>query len=357
MNRLADKSVILMICVIAAMSGGSFIAPVITLLASVGCSSLAQFLSGRKSAKAIVVIASAMCIFVPEFFCGAPIMLYDALCEKKWQLALPCLTVIMSLSHFNALQLAVILAGLIIAFMLYTRTQALTETRQKLNSFRDVSVERTDSLEQQNRQLTEKQDSEIYLATLAERNRIAREIHDNVGHMITRSILQVGAFQVINKDENLKEPLESLKETLNNAMTGIRQSVHNLHDNSIDLRSAVEECIKTAGGRFEVTLDYDVTGEVDKSIKLCLIGVAKESISNCIKHSNGDKIGVILREHPAFYQLAVEDNGSCGKIRSGGIGLINMKDRADRAGGIIKFTPSEKGFKVFLSVPKNGRYN
>ena len=45
------------------------------------------------------------------------------------------------------------------------------------------------------------QDYEIYLATLKERNRIAREIHDNVGHMLTRSILQLGALSVINKDE------------------------------------------------------------------------------------------------------------------------------------------------------------
>lgn len=357
MNRLADKLVILLICVISSMAGDGFVAPVITLLVSVGGSSISQYMSGKRAAAVVILIVSSMCIFVPEFFCGAPLILYDALWEKKPALVLPYLTVVMRLTHFTPLQLSIILAGLIISFMIYKRTADLEYTRERLNSFRDVSVQRTDSLERQNRQLTEDQDKEIYLATLSERNRIAREIHDNVGHMLTRSILQVGAFQVINKDENLKEPLESLKETLNTAMTSIRQSVHNLHDDSIDLKAAITECIKTAGDRFDVRLDYDVTGEVDKNIKLCLIGVAKESISNCIKHSNGDKINMIVREHPSFYQLAVEDNGGCKEIRSGGIGLINMKDRVDRAGGIINFIPSEKGFKVFLSVPKNGRYN
>ncbi len=357
MNRLTDKAVILMICVIASIAGGGLTAPVITLLLSVGCSSISQYMSGKRSGAVIIFLVSSMCIFIPEFFCGAPLMLYDALWEKKPALALPCLTVIIRLSRFTPLQLAIIFIGLIIAYILYQRTMDLEHTHEKLNSLRDVSVERTDTLERQNRQLTENQDSEIYLATLAERNRIAREIHDNVGHMLTRSILQVGAFQVINKDENLKEPLESLKDTLNTAMTSIRHSVHNLYDNSIDLRSAVEECLKAAENRFEIFFEYDVTGEVDKSIKLCLIGVAKESVSNCIKHSNGDKINIILREHPAFYQLAVEDNGCCEKIQPGGIGLINMKDRADKAGGIINFTTSKKGFKVFLSVPKNGRYN
>ena len=50
----------------------------------------------------------------------------------------------------------------------------------------------------------EKQDTEIYLATLKERNRIAREIHDNVGHMLSRSILMVGALKTVNQAENLK---------------------------------------------------------------------------------------------------------------------------------------------------------
>lgn len=43
------------------------------------------------------------------------------------------------------------------------------------------------------------------LATLNERNRIAREIHDNVGHLLSRSLLQVGALQVVNRDETVRQ--------------------------------------------------------------------------------------------------------------------------------------------------------
>lgn len=62
---------------------------------------------------------------------------------------------------------------------------------------RDTDTELKLVMEQRNRELLEKQDNEIYLATLRERNRIAREIHDNVGHMLSRSILQVGALATI----------------------------------------------------------------------------------------------------------------------------------------------------------------
>ena len=54
--------------------------------------------------------------------------------------------------------------------------------------------------------MRQNQDYEIHLATLKERNRIAREIHDNVGHLLSRSLLQTGALQVMNHDKALDAP-------------------------------------------------------------------------------------------------------------------------------------------------------
>ena len=68
-------------------------------------------------------------------------------------------------------------------------------------------------------------------------NRIAREIHDNVGHMLTRALLQTGALAVCIKEESLKASVAALQETLDSAMTSIRSSVHKLHDDAIPLKS------------------------------------------------------------------------------------------------------------------------
>ena len=57
--------------------------------------------------------------------------------------------------------------------------------------------------------------------------------------MITRSILQVGAIGVINTDEKLKAPIADLKSTLDTAMDSMRKSVHDLYDESVDLRQAL----------------------------------------------------------------------------------------------------------------------
>ena len=165
--------------------------------------------------------------------------------------------------------------------------------------------------------------------------------------------MRSGALLVVNKDEQLAEPLMELRATLDNAMTSIRKSVHDLHDDSIDLRKVIAESVRTAEERFHVQFTYDMGDTVPGKIRLCMAGIVKESLSNVMKHSNGDTVRIILREHPGFYQLMVEDNGCCGRIQNTGIGLQNMEDRARAVGGIIRFTPSDKGFSVFMSINKS----
>lgn len=352
LNRLLDKLAITLICLIGFAANDSFTAPVIAFLFSVTASLAAQILTGRKSAACVIFISAAACAVMPEFFCALPLMIYDALWEKKCWLVLPCLTVFLRPDAPGPFQLIISFVGIIISVIIYLRVSKLEETVGKLTLLRDKIAEKSILLTEQNRRLSDAQDNEIHLAALKERNRIAREIHDNVGHMLTRSLLQSGALIVMNKDESLKEPLNSLKDTLDCAMTGIRESVHNLHDDSIDLKAVMLESVKSADSRFDVSFDYDAGENIPGKVKMCVAGVVKESLSNAVKHSSGNKISVVFREHPAFYQLMIKDNGKLKKISENGIGLKNMEERADSVGGKISFTPSEHGFTVFMSVPK-----
>lgn len=222
----------------------------------------------------------------------------------------------------------------------------------ELKAMRDTSKEHELLIEDKNRRLIEQQDSDLYMAKLKERNRIAREIHDNVGHMLTRSILQVGAIKTINSNEILNEPLEGLHETLNAAMTNIRNSVHDLHDESIDLRSAIEEIIESVHTP-SINFDYDMSNNVAKSVKYCFITITKEAINNTIKHSNATKVNILMQEHPAFYQLMIYDNGTDININpTEGIGLTNMRDRVKSLRGNIKIS-TDNGFKILISIIKS----
>ena len=228
------------------------------------------------------------------------------------------------------------------------KTETLTE---ELKKFRDTSKEHELLIEEKNRRLQEQQDAELYTATLKERNRIAREIHDNVGHLLTRSLLQVGAIKTINQNETLKELLEALHETLNTAMTNIRNSVHDLHNESIDLHCAIQEIIDNVTS-ISVQFDYDIHTDVPKTMKYCFIAITKEAVNNTLKHSNATKMHILLQEHPAFYQLLIQDNGTNNSQNLfDGMGIQNMKDRVKTLNGTIKIS-NENGFKILISIFK-----
>mgnify|MGYP004500376353 FL=1 len=242
------------------------------------------------------------------------------------------------------------------AIMLSYFTELLLGYQMKLHSMRDASMEHDMLMEQMNHQLIEKQNAQIYNATLKERNRIAREIHDNVGHMITRSILQVGAIAVINTDERLKAPISDLKSTLDTAMDSMRKSVHDLYDESVDLRQALAK-LKPTDSAFAFSLEYDCEDDVPRDVKYAFIAIAKEAVNNAVKHSNGDEIRIIVREHPAFYQLEIMDNGTSADERklSGetgdGIGIKNIKERVAAIGGTMRIK-ADDGFMIFVTLMK-----
>ena len=242
------------------------------------------------------------------------------------------------------------------AIMLSYFTELLLGYQMKLHSMRDASMEHDMLMEQMNHQLIEKQNAQIYNATLKERNRIAREIHDNVGHMITRSILQVGAIGVINTDEKLKAPISDLKSTLDTAMDSMRKSVHDLYDESVDLRQALAK-LKPTDSAFAFSLEYDCEDDVSRDVKYAFIAIAKEAVNNAVKHSNGDEIRIIVREHPAFYQLEIMDNGTSVDERSlsgetgDGIGIKNIKERVAAIGGTMRIKEDD-GFRIFVTLMK-----
>lgn len=242
------------------------------------------------------------------------------------------------------------------AIMLSYFTEQLLGYQMKLHSMRDASMEHDMLMEQMNHQLIEKQNAQIYNATLKERNRIAREIHDNVGHMITRSILQLGAIGVINTDEKLKAPISDLKSTLDTAMDSMRKSVHDLYDESVDLRQALAK-LKPTDSAFAFSLEYDCEDDVSRDVKYAFIAIAKEAVNNAVKHSNGDEIRIIVREHPAFYQLEIMDNGTSVDERSlsgetgDGIGIKNIKERVAAIGGTMRIK-ADDGFRIFVTLMK-----
>jgi signal transduction histidine kinase len=234
---------------------------------------------------------------------------------------------------------------------------AKVETQSlSINNILDTATDRRLDLERSNKALREQQDSEIYAATLRERNRIAREIHDNVGHILSRSILMTGALETINQDETLTQPLAQLESQLSQAMTSIRESVHDLHDDSLDLEQSAGLLLRDFTF-CPAALDCSVSHSVPHEVKYCFLAVLKEALTNVARHSNATQVEVHITEHPALYQLVIRDNGTqirpdaLDGLRGEGIGLENMRQRVRSLGGSISFDV-QNGFRIFISVPK-----
>lgn len=207
-------------------------------------------------------------------------------------------------------------------------------------------------------------DMKVQNATLAERNRIAREIHDNVGHMLTRAVVQLQAISVINQDEQTKPYIESVSSTVNEAMTNIRRSVHELHDDSIDLSIGIHEIASVLKEKFDVEVSTSIESPVPNTLKNAILGIVKEGVTNIAKHSNGKKVRLEVVENVTFWRVVVFDDGKSENLelsRSSdfaalggehGIGLSNIYSRAKSCGGRVTIQGGAKGFSVTVTIPK-----
>lgn len=272
-------------------------------------------------------------------------------------------------------QLLILLSGCILALLLRCRTGAQLRLHRQLLRTRDDDMEFQLLLEERNRSLMEKQDSEIYTATLRERNRIAREIHDNVGHLLTRAILMTGALKATCRDPSSEEPLRQLGDTLDHAMDSIRSSVHDLHDSSVNLEDSLRAMIQSFSF-CPVSLQYRMSPDLPREIRYSLIAIAKEALVNISRHSNATSASITAIEHPGFYQFIIQDNGDTADgfadgdphigidpagrgghtpdFRSSdpaGIGLENIRARVSALHGNLQIRTTD-GFRIYITIPR-----
>lgn len=330
----------------------------------------------KRSGNIIPVLAGSFVIFglcslwFSDLLLFFPLLLYQTLSAELFPLAVAELPLwgflVFQINRFPAVLCLLGIFGFILSFFLWLYAEKYQTLYQDFHQIQDDSEEHALLLSEKNKALLEKQDYEIYAATLRERNRIAREIHDNVGHVLSRSILMTAACKTINKNDALDPLLGNLEESLNGAMNSIRSSVHDLHDDAVDLEDAIKGLVKDFTF-CPVNLTYDMSRQIPREVKYSLISITKEGLSNVMRHSNADSVNILLREHPALYQLCIEDNGTPGngipdiqteadinkeKSTSGGMGLSNIRDRAKALGGTVQIT-QENGFRIFVTIPKS----
>lgn len=367
MYEILDKILLLICCAVWYLLHYDMNYAIIPIIIAVSLSSLTIYYDNLKMKLASNLVFLILCIFIPEYIIFEPLLLYDIFHTKYQPLALISLLVVL----FHGPQYSFIILSLpliftLVSYLLKLKTDKLNGLQFEYNELRDNSVKMSRLLEEKNQSLLKNQDYEINLATLNERNRISKEIHDHIGHLLSRAILQVGALLTISKEKTIKEGLSELKNSLSDGMDQIRNSIHQMYDESVDLYAQIEKLVKEFTF-CPIGFDYDIKTPPALSLKHAIIAIIKEALSNTIRHSNASKVSIIVREHPALYQLIIHDNGSHDektkkKLHSllspleyeEGMGLKNISDRVRSFDGNFHIS-CDQGFRIFITIPKDAK--
>lgn len=223
-------------------------------------------------------------------------------------------------------------------------------------NLRDTFTERSVQYGVQKRQLQHEILKNSEAALLAERNRISGELHNAIGHTISSAIVQINALKYIDSRNEIQTQLDILQSSLERGLTEIRACLHNLHNDSFDLRTCIEQLIEQAAQTLCIQLTCE-TETMPYTLKYDILSVVKECLSNTLQHSGASAMSITILEHPAFYSVSVQDNGrgsgftELRSMRSTGIGLTVLREIAARHNGHIHFYP-QNGFKVHMTFSK-----
>ncbi|MEG0613040.1 MAG: histidine kinase [Clostridium sp.] len=353
MNNILNKIILLIGSITIILTNNSLNKAILPILIVVAITSFLEYFNKDELNITSYSMYCIICGFYPEFLVMIPVIFYDVIFSKyRYMIPVALIAYLINIESYSTkislIIIVLIIVGIILKYTALKYEKLYNDFIKKRDDLTEVSL----VLEENLKELGDKQDAEINLATLNERNRIAREIHDNVGHLLTSSILQIGATIALTKEESTKSLLGNIKNTLNEGMNSIRSSVHNLHEDSIDLHMQLLNLTKDFTF-CEVNLNYEFSSNLDVKVKYSIIAIVKEALSNVIKHSNATKLSINLYEHPKLYQVIIMDNGTKkSKSIDNGMGLENIRKRVDGLKGIVNID-NKNGFKVFISFMKS----
>ncbi|NLJ71204.1 MAG: hypothetical protein GX328_07085 [Clostridiaceae bacterium] len=287
---------------------------------------------------------------LPATFAGLPIIVYYYTHWNQLWILFSCLF-ILGVPNYNIITFSLMLINCGFSIVLKHLTTSYLRLSEVFIDTVDQNTLTTRTLRQHNKYLMEQQEVEKENTVLEERNRIAREIHDNVGHKLTSALVQIGALELTMTEEEQSE-IKALHATLDEAMEQVRESVHNLHRESVSIENSLHNLVVSY--KFcAVDLNIKIKNEPDNNIIRAIMSITREALANTAKHSNADLIKISLSQVANNYILLIVDNGKSGKIDAkSGIGLLNIEERAILLGGVANFS-TENGFRIFVRLPIN----
>ena len=209
-----------------------------------------------------------------------------------------------------------------------------------------------------NEQLQEYASMTEKMTQTKERNRLAREIHDTLGHTLTGIATGLDACLALIdiSPEQTKKQLKLLSDVSREGIKDVRRSVNELRPDALErlsLDAAIRKMIIDMSQASDVKIYFSTEEKhlkFDEDEENAIYRVIQESITNAVRHGKAGKIWITLKRQNDVILLSIKDNGIGAKEIKSGFGTKHIKERIEMLHGTVSFDGSD-GFTVTAEIP------
>ncbi|MGA9732916.1 MAG: ATP-binding protein [Candidatus Acidiferrales bacterium] len=200
-----------------------------------------------------------------------------------------------------------------------------------------------------------------------ERRRIARELHDEAGQLLTSLLVGLRTLEDSRKLADVKAQGLRLRKITAQALDEVGRLARGLHPTVLDdhglgvaLSRYVAEYMKTYRVAVDLKLDERGSRNLPFAVQIGLYRIVQEALTNVARHSGAKTVSVNFKRSATAWEVAVIDDG-CGfdaktvAVSSHRLGIQSMTERAAMLGGTVSFASRGKGTKILVRVPLAGQ--
>ena len=255
----------------------------------------------------------------------------------------------------------------ILLFLLFVLTMII---RQKAENSRILRLNmalsgKNAELHEANVKLQEYSETIKRMTEIEERNRLAREIHDTLGHALTGIVVSADAGKILfdAAPEEAKARFDVIGQTARQGLEDVRRSIRALRPDALesrDLESALEKMIEN----FRETTGADIRYEQEagkllmaQDEEVTVYRIVQEGMTNAIRHGKATQINLIIDRKDRNLRVRIFDNGVGMQGKKTGFGLNYMKERVELLKGTLRYGNREDGSRGFFleaEIPVRG---
>jgi len=207
------------------------------------------------------------------------------------------------------------------------------------------------TLEDKNQALAESRDEVRQLAAAAERERIARDLHDLLGRTLTLIAIKADlAAKLADRDsDEARNEMRDIAGAARQGLADVRSAVSGMTGATLSRELASSQAaLSVAGIRCKIEGDAD---RIDPGSSAVLAMALREAITNVIRHSGASSCEILVKQHPGGLEMTVSDNGHGEAVRAGG-GIAGLRSRLGAAGGDLAVRGTAEGTQLVARLPQ-----